>query len=301
MRIQTKANFALIMAVATWGLTFPLIKDAVKTITPTTFVTLRLVIAFLILLPLIIKNIHLNTKRILIGGIILGLLNGLTFITQTIGLQTTSAANAAFITALSVIIVPFLAPVFKLGRPQLTDILSASVCLLGFFVLTGASLTDIVAGDFWLLGSAIAVALFIIVLQLATRKKFNLTLLLGYQILFGIPVPLFFNWTSATQNHFTSMAWISIIFCSAFATCGSFFLVSKYQRYTTITKAAIIYTFEPLFAALFGYLINHEPISRYTALGGGIIFCSFLLFETNFQRIAKGSYMRLTNKQKKDS
>ena len=49
------------------------------------------------------------------------------------------------------------------------------------------------------------------------------------------------------------------------------------QQYQDATTAAIIFTLEPVFAALFGFLIGNETLSLFGWIGCGIIFAAILI------------------------
>jgi len=279
MQKSTKAIVALISVTVMWGLTFPLIKNAVVDIDPSAFVVLRMVVAILVMLPFVLHRFHKTTPFIIMGGLIIGVLSSVIYLTQSIGLETTSSANSAFITASSVILVPFLSLLFKTGRPRVIDIVAASVTLFGIFVLTGASLTGITVGDYWTLACAITYALFIIALQRITQKQLDLFLLVFYQVLFTLPVPLTVSLYKNSHYVLTTPVVIAVLFCAIFATCVTFYMQSAFQKYTTVTKAALIYTFEPVFAATFAVWFNGEKVTHYTIIGGILVFIGFLLAE----------------------
>lgn len=279
MQKSTKALIALISVTVMWGLTFPLIKNAVVDIDPSAFVVLRMVVATLVMLPFVLHRFHKTTVFMLLGGLAIGVLSSVIYITQSIGLETTSSANSAFITAASVILVPFLSLLFNTGRPRLIDFIAASVTLFGIFILTGASLTTITVGDWWTLACATTYALFIIALQRITQKPLDLFLLVFYQVLFTIPLPLAVSFYKHSHYVLSTPVIIAVLFCAIFATCVTFYMQSAFQKYTTVTKAALIYTFEPVFAATFAIWVNGEKITHYTVMGGLLVFIGFLLAE----------------------
>lgn len=294
MQKSTKAIFALISVTAVWGLTFPLIKNAVVDIDPTAFVVLRLVMATLIMLPFVAHRLHKTTGFIVLGGMIIGALNSAIYIAQSIGLETTSSANSAFITASSVILVPFLSPLLGTGRPRLLDICATLVALLGIFVLTGANLAHLTVGDWWTFGCALTYALFIIALQRITQKPLDIYLLVFYQILFALPIPLVMSLYKHTHYVLDKPVLIAVLFCAIFATCLTFYMQSAFQKYTTVTKAALIYAFEPVFATIFALWINGEKITSYTLIGGLCVLSGFLL--TELVPLIKSTHRRFLKK-----
>ncbi|ODN43934.1 DMT family transporter [Piscirickettsia litoralis] len=278
MSTSTKATWFLILVTVMWGLTFPLIKSAVDTINPSAFVAIRLIIAVITFFPFILHKVPKVTPTIIQGALLLGFFESLCYICQTIGLQTISSANSAFITAFSVVLVPFLSPLFGLGKPTKTDIFASVICLLGIFILTGARVSHIGSGELWSFGCAFTYALSISYLQRITLKiKQNIILLVGFQILFAIPLPLIVSLTQPAHLTLTPILIIALIFCGSFSTCLTFFLQSKYQNKISINKAALIYAFEPVFATVFAYFINGEAIYESTIIGGLLVFTSFMV------------------------
>jgi drug/metabolite transporter (DMT)-like permease len=101
-----------------------------------------------------------------------------------------------------------------------------------------------------------------------------------YQILCTAPLPLLFSWQLGFP-HVQALLYpsviIGILFCAIFATSLALFLQTKYQPFTTAPKAAIIYSLEPVFASLFGFLINGEAITSPVIIGGALILLSLTL------------------------
>jgi len=274
-----RADAALLLVAISWGLTFPVIEDSVKYTDPYWFVVLRIAVAALILLPFVLPKISQTTRRILFAGMVLGLLNGITYVCQSIGLETTSAAMSGFVTGTNVIMVPLLLPFFTLGLPRRIDIAGCFICLGGLYILTGANWQHISVGELWTLVGAFSYALTIVYLQKVTRENNHTLLLAFYQIVFVIPWviitplwqhrPLFLNETS----------WVGIIVTGVLATSIALLLQTRYQRETTATRAVIIFSLEPVFAVIFGWLINQEPVTRNIIIGGSIILLSLLMVE----------------------
>lgn len=281
MTQSARAHVALFFVTLLWGLTFPLIKDAVSTISPSLFVVLRISIASVILLPFIIVYRKRTTFSMIKWTLLLGFLQSATYVFQSIGLETVSSANSAFLTAFSVVVVPFLALIFLRNKPRWYDFAATLLCLGGIFILTGANVFKMTGGDFWTLGCAFSYAFYVIALQVFSKKldPEDTTLALGYQIVFSLILPLL---TTSYKNFgivFSGSVIIPVLFCSIFATCVVFYLQLRYQRYVSVSKAVLIYAFEPIFATIFGYVLNGEAIYWSTVIGGFLIIISFVLSE----------------------
>lgn len=267
----------LVFVTLCWGITFPLIENAMKEVDAFVFVTARFFLATLLLFPFVYKSFKEKfDKKLLVSGLILGLFNVVAYNAQSIGLETISAGQSAFITGASVVMVPFLLPIFRMGSPSRLDIISALFCLIGLGLLTGANLNSLNEGCLWTLICAFAVALSIIYLQKVSEKQEALTLLAFYQILFTGLFSSLFSFQKNYTHLWEKDALMALVFCTIFATSIALLLQTKYQRYTTPSRAAMIFCLEPLFASLFSYILNGETFNL-TAFFGGIFIIGSLL------------------------
>ena len=261
MKQQTlQATIALFIVTIAWGITFPLIHDAISHITPVHFVLFRMFISAIVFSPILWIYRKQLRWPLIKATFFLGLFESCCYVCQTMGLQTTGSAHSAFITAYSVVLIPFLAPLFRLPKPTTFDYLSAIICSLGIIVLTGANL-HINQGDIWTLLCALSYALAVNTLQVITQHNYKPSNIVALQIAWCIPLPLTISIFQATPLHIhtmTSSIVFALLFCSLASTCLTFYLQSRYQKYLPVSRVAVIYAFEPVFATLFGYAINHE-------------------------------------------
>lgn len=277
MRISTLATLLLVLVTAMWGLTFPLIHSALQFISPGTFVSVRMIVAMLVLLPFVIFRFKNINQFLLLGCVALALLNTATYIFQTKGLTTITAPRSAFITGMSVILVPLFMPLFRMGNPSKVVLLSVIVCLTGLYILTGANLHHLAIGDLFTFAAAISYALFVIVMQIMSTRVKDYLLLCFFQIAFSVPFAVPFMGATSMTLIQQPVVIISLLFCAVFATNLSIYLQGKYQQHITATKTALIFALEPVFATLFSYFINNTIITFNTLLGGALILLSILL------------------------
>ncbi len=273
----TKADLMLLIATAFWGLTFPLMQVIITQIAPDVFVFYRFMVAALVFLPLVWLSFHKTSMRVLLIGILLGAFNSIIYICQTTGLQTIDAPRAAFITGASVVMVPFLLPLLRLGKPLTSDLFFAFLCLLGLFILTGASFHSLRSGDFWVLIGAVFNAIAIVTIQWITPKISQYRLLVFYQIAFTLPATILIGHHLNFAPIFNPIVLGVVLFCGIFATSIAFFIQVKYQQHTSAPKAALIYALEPVFALVFAWLISHNGLSIHTLIGGTIMLLSIAL------------------------
>ncbi|MDF2690722.1 MAG: transporter drug/metabolite exporter family [Gammaproteobacteria bacterium] len=292
MKSFFKADLYLLLTTVIWGVTFPLIENAVVYINPSWFVAIRFLFASLFLLPWVFIDLKRTQRSLLIGAFILGVINAGSFILQTMGLQTVDAPTTAFITSTYVIIVPFLLPLFKLGKAKKLDILCSMICLGGLYELTSSHWDHLSLGEILVLGCAVCTALGIVYLQRISRSGENLPLLAFYQILFVVPIAGAFAWRASPHiPYFNHDIILALLYCSLFATAIALFLQTTFQRRTSATHAAIIYSLEPVFASLFAWAFNHNHISRNIIFGGSLIILSIILAELG-QIVLKNEFIK---------
>jgi len=279
MKQATTANLLLILVTLIWGVTFTVIKAAVVYIDPAMFVVLRFIIASACFGIFIRKKLKYTNRTLIKQTLILGFFNSLVFFSQTAGLQYESSANIAFLNALSVVFIPFLSPLFGVGRPNALHVVCCLISVIGIYVLTGASFQTFGLGDAFGIVSALSFAITVAYLHKITRKARDSSLLAGWQIFFTLPLPILLAVNHPITHVFYPAVIFALLYCAILSTCVTFQLQAKYQRETTPTKAALIYMLEPVFAVIFAYLINHEPVFVSTAVGGLIILFSVLLSE----------------------
>jgi len=275
-----KADALMLLITVIWGGTFPIIRQSLHYTNANWFVAMRFLLAAVIFLPFVITRLRKTSIELLFIGAILGLLNGFGYYAQTLGLKTISSAQSAFITSMSVVLIPLLLPLFKLGRANLLEYFAVILCLLGVYILTGADLGKLSAADFWTFICAMTTALSVLYLQRVSKRIDDFILCAFYQIIFAAIVPLassIYHHQYYAQWNFTLSA--GLLYCAVLSTMLTFFLQTRYQQYTNATKVGIIFTMEPVFASIFAFVFNHEMITHAIIIGGGIILISLLLAE----------------------
>ena len=244
----------------------------------------RFILAAIILLPFVVMEIKKGTKNVLLAGIVLGALNTVVYVSQTIGMQTLTSAQGSFITGISVVLVSFILPFFSLGKPTAKDILCSSLCFLWLFFLVNDDLSHIGSRALWVLLCAFFVSVTIVYLQKVSSNLSYLALLAFYQIVFTAVFTAPFTLGKCFHTLLSSEVAVAILFCAVFATSIALLLQTKYQHYTTANRAAMIFCFEPIFGSLFGYLINGEKIGWPIFFGGVCIFFGIILSLLNINK-----------------
>lgn len=273
------ADLSLLLVTFVWGSTFVIVKWAIKDLPPFPFLTIRFALAFLSLLPfLYFQRAHIS-KGTLLKGVALGGLLFSGYAWQTVGLQYTSSSNAGFITGLSVVFVPALIALttWKLPRPGL---IFGILCALGG--LAFLSLGDqfvLNKGDLMVLLCALSFALHILFVGRYAPQT-NATVLASIQILtVSVLSGIFSMFSPQTVMHFSTNVWIALLVTAIPATSLAFFVQSKMQQFTTPTHTALIFSMEPVFAAISAFFFAGEFLTPRGLLGAGLVLVGMLVAE----------------------
>jgi len=108
MKLKSWAVIALVFVAVVWGAGFVLMKDAISQQPVFDFLATRFTLATLVMIAIRPQVLGSITKQNLFRGSILGVMLGLAYITQTIGLDLTTAAITGFLTGLYVVFTPLL-------------------------------------------------------------------------------------------------------------------------------------------------------------------------------------------------
>ena len=276
------AEFMLVIVTVFWGGTFPLVKDAIRETPVMAFLWIRFALAALILFawagPAQIRALgRSGWKR----GVWLGALLFCSYAFQTFGLAKTSSANAAFITGLNVVWVPLLAGPL-LGKPAATGSRIGVVCALcGLFMLSYQAPFRLNPGDALVMVCSIFVALHVLGLDAWTHGYDGRALAfvqIGTMALLGLSGSLVFEPVTWPRQWTPALFW-AVVICSVFATVYAFWAMTVFQKMTTPTRAALIYTLEPVFGAIFAVLYAGEHLSTMAWAGGGLIVMGMITAE----------------------
>ncbi|MBD2104546.1 DMT family transporter [Leptolyngbya sp. FACHB-261] len=268
--LRTQGVALLVAITVVWGTTFPLLKGAVESLSPAVLIGSRFVIAALALAPFVRLNITL-----LRDGLLLGLLLFAAFATQVLGLETTSANRAAFITALNVILVPLLEPLLGRRLPHVA-LVAAGLALTGIGIMSWEGGSWVV-GDFWMLGCALSYALYILLLEAVTPQHAPLSLSavqLAVVALLGLgwSAPALLEQWPAVRANFTAVLYLGLI-----ATAIATWVQAVAQRWLSASETALIYALEPVFAAVFSFWLLGESLGVRGLLGAGLVLGATVL------------------------
>ncbi|MEY4647753.1 MAG: hypothetical protein RL009_169 [Actinomycetota bacterium] len=281
MKRNSLAALALVSVAASWGFAFVWMKDAIERQPYFDFLALRFTIATLLMFAVRPQLIRHLTGKFLLRGVLLGVALGLGYITQTIGLELSTAAITGFFTGLYIVLTPLFAWLLlrqRIAKKVLFGVILATIGL-GTITLGGLGF-DI--STISLLACAILFALHIVGLGRWSpgRDTYALTVVQLATVAVVCWVGALFNPTDpGYQAPPDADVWYSVLFCAVFATAIAFFVQTWAQSIMDASRVAIILTSEVIFAALFAVMLGQEVLSIRTILGGSLMVVAMLVVE----------------------
>jgi drug/metabolite transporter (DMT)-like permease len=277
-----KAHILLVLTTVVWGVTFVLIKEALADISPLLFNAVRLTLAAACLCLIFRKAVAGMTAAALRAGTIVGVFLWAGFEFQICGLKLTTPSKSAFVTGLSVVLVPvFLALLWRRMIGRWTALGVGTACL-GLYLLTVPEaffLAGINRGDLLTLGCAAGFALQIITMGQATAKHpFQQIAVVEAVVCAGL------MWITAPLLEKPHLVWSPAVIWAIAVTgllgTGAAFVVQAWaQQFTPAAHTALIFILEPVFAWITSYVVLQERLGFRAAAGAGLILTGVLISE----------------------
>lgn len=261
-----------------WGLTFPVTKTALHFVSPFIFIFLRFVLASVVVYPIFRRRINRTRLAPLLPGFLIALTIFVGFMTQTVGLTSTSANKSAFITSLYVVFVPFISYFLEGKRISRWPAVGILLAVAGLYLLADPGSAGINSGDILTIICAVAFAFQIVLTNIYTRRhdpaallfyEFAATALLCTPFLFISSKPVIFNVPLL----------FSLLYIAVVATVFNIYIQNRYQKNVLASRAALIYATEPVFASAFAFFLLGETFTASGIAGAGLIVAGLIISE----------------------
>ncbi len=282
LRRSVKADLAIVGLSAIWGCTFVVTKRALADVSPLLFIAVRFAIATAVMAPLLPRAALAGAagRSTLAGGAVTGLLLFAGFVLQTVGLQHTTPSRSAFITAMYVIFTPLLAMLLGLRRPSIDSLAGAALATIGLRLLTSpAGGGSFGAGEVLTLLCAVAFSGHLLAVDHYTRRHDRRAIAILQVAVVAVLAAAPAAVLEEPRLDPTPGALAALALCSLIATALAFYVLSLVQAWTTPTRAAIVFTAEPVFAALTSWAVEGERLGGPALAGAGLILAGMLAAE----------------------
>jgi drug/metabolite transporter (DMT)-like permease len=276
-RITTLATIGLLAMTAVWGSTFVLIKDVVARMPVADFVAVRFSIAALAMLALFGRPVLRLGRHQVMRGLLLGVVYGAGQLLQTWGLSLIAPSVSGFATGMYVVFTPILA--MLLLRQRMAGVVWLAVLLstagLALLSLNGVSIDP---GVWLTLASAALYALHIVLLGQWSRRgeAFGMS---AVQMVAIAAICLLATTPHGPMLPPDRSAWFGVLYMALVAGAGAMLMQTWAQSHLPATRAAIVMTTEPVFAAAFAVALGSDVLSWRMLLGGGLILAAMYLVE----------------------
>ena len=283
MKKQFSGVFALLGATVIWGSAFIAQSVGMDKIGPFTFQAVRCFLAVVFLFPA--SALFSKGKPfwkswadpvLWRSGIICGLALFAASSLQQIGLVYTDAGKAGFLTAMYIVFVPFLG-LFVGQKPGRNALLSLIPAIVGLYLLSCTSVSGINKGDVLLLLCAVAFSVQILLIDRHCAGldglKLNCIQALVVTVL-SVPWALL---TETVDASLIASCWLPLGYAGILSMGVAYTLQIVGQKRVTPSAAALLMSLESVFAALFGWLLLHETMTRAEVLGCALVFAAVVI------------------------
>ena len=281
-RASITADLALLAIAGIWGFTFTAVKEALAAADPFPFLAVRFALAAAVLLLVFPRRVVRVSPRGLGLAALIGLWLTAGYALQTTGLLHTTPSKSAFITGLSVVLVPILS--FAISRirpagdvrPRVGSLAAVLFAAAGLYLLTAPKAGGMSVGDLLTLGCAVAFALHIVTTERVAPHHDPVPLAFWQIVTTAVACGLVAIASPGRGLGLTSWTLGALLITGILATAAAFLVQTWAQRRTSATHVAVIFTAEPVFAAFFSWLVQHEALGPGKLLGGALIVLGML-------------------------
>jgi len=290
-RTTLLATGALLAVTACWGSTFFLIHDLLERVPTLDFLAIRFAIASLTLVLLAPRALGRLTRESRRQAVVLGCLYGGAQILQTAGLAETPASVSGFITGMYVVATPVFAALILRTRIGGLTWAAVVVAMVGLGVLTLGGLS-VGYGEALIFVAAMIYALHIVGLGAWSQPQQAL----GMSIVQLIVITVICTLCTAPNGIVLPTRlddWLSILYMAVFAGAAAMIGQTWAQAHLPPTRAAIIMSMEPVFAALFAVLLGGESMTIRMVFGGLLVLTAMLMAELGPRRKVEAEVQHL--------
>jgi drug/metabolite transporter (DMT)-like permease len=276
-RSRNAATLLLIGTTAIWGSTFFLIRNVVQEMPPADFLAVRFTIAAVAMLAVFWRPMLALNKREIQIGVGLGMVYAVAQILQTVGLAHTEASRSGFITGTYVVLTPILTAVLlreRIPRSTWVAVLMATaglatLSLNGFGFGLGESVTLIAAALYAV--HIIGLGRYSLPARAAGLSAVQMIVIAVVSLAAAAP--------GGIDLPRGTGAWASVVYMALMAGAVALWAQTWAQSHLPATRAAIVMTLEPVFAAGFAVGLGGESLTVRMFLGGAMVLAAMYTVE----------------------
>ena len=269
---------ALVAVTAIWGYTFVPVQKTVGAYPLFAFLAVRFAISTAALAPFAWRSLRTLPRAGWPAGLVAGSFLALAYGLQTAGLELTTVTSTGFITGLYVVFTPLLAlAAFRTPVPASVWV-GVTLALAGLLLLGGAP------GGSWLgnalvLGNAVAQSFQIVAMERFAPRYDPRALTFLQMAVTGVGFTVIAVAAGQLEAPPDAETWYALVVTGVFAGALGYLVGTWVQSRTTAARAALVFTLEAPFAALFGVLLLSEHLGWAGWTGCAVMLAGIVLAE----------------------
>lgn len=271
------ASFALIIATALWGSSFAITQVVVTQMDLISGMFARSLIAVTILFLIRPKSVIRINKSDFKNASVIGIFLGSGYLLQSWGLQYTTATASGFIAGMFVVFTPLVCALIFRDRIRGITWLAILVAVFGLGIMTLRGV-GFGFGESITLVTALMWSLQITFLSRWGRPEIAWAVT-TIQMLVVAVMSLVLAAALGTLEMPPNTLWDELVYLGAGAGALALLLQTWGQAQVSAVRAAIIFTLEPVWGAIFSVIIVADVITPPIAIGGALIISAMLISE----------------------
>jgi drug/metabolite transporter (DMT)-like permease len=279
MTHRTRAELYLLSITVVWGSTFVLTKFVLQNASPFVYISIRFTVASILIAVFFFRRLRAISRDAIVKGTVLGVLLFVGFTLQTVGLKYTTASKSAFVTGLMVVFTPLFQLIIERKSPKPGNIIGIVLVAIGLFFLTSPQGSEFNIGDALTLICAVLFSLYTVYLSVFGKEHDPAHLTFIQFVSTALLSVLAIPFLETAYMNINSNFLILIAYLAVMPTVVALYVMAKYQKYTTPTRSAVIYSMEPPLAALFAFFIIGETMGVTGVIGGILILLGLIVSE----------------------
>lgn len=288
MKSGNAKNVALLLLTAMiWGGAFVAQSVGLDYVGPFTINAVRFLIGGLVLIPCIAVMERVQDSRgerrdrgslreLLLGGLCCGLALCVASNLQQIGIAYTTVGKAGFLTALYVVIVPFLGLLVGKRLPPVIWVCVA-LALGGLYLLCMTEAEGLGKGDVLVLLCALAFSIHILVMDHFSSRVDPVRLSCAQFLVSGLVASAPMLALERPAVTAVLAAWQPILYAGVLSCGVAYTLQAVAQRECDPTVCSLVLCLESVFSVLFGWMLLGQALSLREWLGCGLMFGAIVL------------------------
>jgi drug/metabolite transporter (DMT)-like permease len=273
------AEACLLLITAIWGTTFPILRTTLHVLDPYDIIAIRFTVAAAVLAAIFWRRLLRPNRTAVKDGVRTGLFMVAGYLTQAIGLTTTSSPRSAFLTGTAVVFVPLIAFLVQrtgVALGEAAGVLLTFVGLAFFYADAGLTLR---AGDLWTLAGAFAFACQVVYTNVAARRSDPFAVSALQAVVAAAVGWAFVAARGGLSVPVGAIPWGRILYLGVIATAFILVLQTWALGKTKPVRAGVIYSLEPVFAAIVAMTFFGEGMSPREMVASGAILLGVLVAE----------------------